>query len=81
MKKHLVFLHSNDIHGDFQGKEENGLRTGGISLLSGFVRKTKREEKNVIYTIGGDLFMGSVIDTEFRGLSTIRFANDEDPLL
>ncbi|MBR0087821.1 MAG: bifunctional metallophosphatase/5'-nucleotidase [Lachnospiraceae bacterium] len=79
MKKHLVFLHSNDIHGDFQGKEENGLRTGGISLLSGFVRKTKREEKNVIYTMGGDLFMGSVIDTEFRGLSTIRFANALQP--
>ncbi len=72
---HLVLLHSNDIHGAFAPKTEDGVKKGGISLLSGFVQKTRREEKNVIYAMAGDLFMGSIIDQEFRGLSTIRLAN------
>ncbi len=76
---HLVLLHSNDIHGAFQPLEKDGLKRGGISLLSGFVQKVKREEKNVIYALAGDLFMGSIIDTEYRGLSTIRLANALSP--
>ena len=72
---HLVLLHSNDIHGAFQPKSEDGILTGGISLLSGFVQKTRRTEENVIYAMAGDLFMGSIIDSEYRGLSTIRLAN------
>ena len=72
---HLVLLHSNDIHGAFQPKSEDGVLTGGISLLSGFVQKTRRTEENVIYAMAGDLFMGSIIDSEYRGLSTIRLAN------
>ena len=72
---HLVLLHSNDIHGAFAPKTENGLKKGGISLLSGFVLKTRREEKNVLYAMAGDLFMGSILDSEYRGLSTIRLAN------
>ncbi len=76
---HLTLLHSNDIHGAFEAKIENGQKKGGISLLSGFVQKTKREEENVIYALAGDLFMGSIIDTEYRGLSTIRFANALSP--
>ena len=73
--KHLVLLHSNDIHGDFQSKTEDGIVKGGISLLSGFVQRTRREEKNVLYAMAGDLFMGSIIDSEYRGLATIRLAN------
>ena len=72
---HLVLLHSNDIHGAFATKTEDGIKKGGISLLSGFVQKVKREEEHVIYALAGDLFMGSIIDTEYRGLSTIRLAN------
>ena len=76
---HLVLLHSNDIHGAFAPEIKDGIRTGGLSMLSGYVHKTKREEKNVLYVVAGDMFMGSIIDSEYRGLSTIRMANALEP--
>ena len=48
---------------------------GGVSMLSGYVGKVRREEKNAIYCIAGDMFRGSVIDSEFRGISTIEIMN------
>jgi len=48
---------------------------GGVSRLSGYVNKVRNEEKNVIYTISGDMFRGSLIDSEFQGISTIEIMN------
>ena len=69
---HIVLLHSNDIHGDFEETDRDGLKTGGLPLLSGYLQRVRREEKEVIYAIAGDMFMGSIIDREYRGLSTIK---------
>ena len=74
-KKRLTILHSNDIHGDFIQTDEEGRVTGGIQYLSGYVKKVRREEENVIYVNAGDMFRGSVIDSEYRGLSTIDIMN------
>ena len=52
---------------------------GGISMLSGYVAKTRSEEKNVIYAVAGDMLRGSVIDSEFKGLSTIEIMNMLSP--
>ena len=73
--KKLTILHSNDMHGDFQAEEESGKLIGGVSMLSGYIQKVRKEEKNVLYTISGDMFRGSVIDSEFKGLSTIEIIN------
>jgi 5'-nucleotidase len=73
--KELVLLHSNDMHGDFLAEDENGVLTGGISRLSGYVEKARRENPNVLYCIAGDMLQGSLIDTEFRGVSTISIMN------
>ena len=62
--KKLTILHSNDLHGDFIAKEMGEEVFGGISMLSGYISKVRREEKNVIYTISGDIFRGSIIDSE-----------------
>ena len=78
-KKKLTLLHSNDMHGDFLPKIEDGRETGGISRLSGFVKKVRGEEKNVIYAMAGDMFRGSIIDSEYMGLSTIDMVNSLDP--
>ena len=78
-KKKLTILHSNDLHGDFFTKEENGAVTGGLPCLSGYINKVRREEKNVIYVNAGDMFRGSVIDAEYRGLSTIDLMNQLSP--
>ena len=73
--KKLTLLHSNDLHGDFLAEEADAQLIGGVSMLSGYVNKVRKEEKNAIYCIAGDMFRGSVIDSEFRGISTIEIMN------
>ena len=73
--KKLTLLHSNDLHGDFLAEKVDEKLIGGVSHLSGYVKKVRNEEKNVIYTISGDMFRGSLIDSEFQGLSTIEIMN------
>jgi 5'-nucleotidase len=77
--KKLTILHSNDLHGDFLPKEENGKETGGLCRLSGYVNKVREERQNVIYAIAGDMFRGSIIDSEYQGLSTIDLMNNLGP--
>ena len=71
----LTILHSNDIHGDFLPEEKDGKMTGGIARLSGYVKKVREEEENVIYLVAGDMFKGSIIDSEYKGFSTIELMN------
>ena len=73
--KKLTILHSNDMHGDFLAEQIDERLVGGVSLLSGYVNRVRREEKNVIYAIAGDMFRGSVIDSEYKGTSTIGIMN------
>ena len=75
MKKSLTLLHSNDLHGDFLAENVDEKLTGGVSMLSGYISKTRKEEKNVLYAISGDMFKGSLIDQEYRGISTIEIMN------
>ncbi|MBR3385360.1 MAG: bifunctional metallophosphatase/5'-nucleotidase [Atopobiaceae bacterium] len=78
-KKHIVILHSNDMHGDFLPQDVDGKETGGLARLSGYVKKVRSREENVIYAIAGDMFRGSIIDSEYLGLSTIDLVNLLDP--
>ena len=73
--KKLTILHSNDLHGDFLAEKVDENLVGGVSRLSGYVNKVRNEEENVIYTISGDMFRGSLIDSEFQGISTIEIMN------
>ena len=77
--KKLTLLHSNDMHGDFLAENVNEALVGGASMLSGYVDKVRREEKNTLYCIAGDMFRGSVIDSEFKGISTIDIMNTIAP--
>ena len=77
--KRLTLLHSNDLHGDFLAEEVDSKLIGGVSMLSGYVNKVRAEETNAIYCIAGDMFRGSVIDSEFRGISTIEIMNMLSP--
>ena len=77
--KKLTLLHSNDMHGDFLAEKIDDDLVGGVSLLSGYISKVRQEEKNVLYAIAGDMFCGSVIDSEFHGISTIQIMNMLSP--
>lgn len=73
----FTLLHSNDMHGDFlaEAAGAEGKLIGGLSLLSGYLSRVRQEEENVLYVIAGDMVQGSVIDSEFRGISTIEIMN------
>lgn len=71
----LVLLHSNDMHGDFLAESKDGNDEGGVSLLSGYIKEVREKEQNTIYAIAGDMFRGSIIDSEYKGFSTIELMN------
>jgi 5'-nucleotidase len=75
--KKFTILHSNDMHGDFLAelKGGEGKLIGGLSLLSGYINKVRREEENVLYFISGDMVQGSLIDSEYKGISTMAIMN------
>ncbi len=77
MTKKFTILHSNDMHGDFLAEvnEGKGELIGGLSLLSGYINKVRKEEENVLYVISGDMVQGSLIDSEYKGLSTMEIMN------
>jgi len=71
----LVVLHSNDLHGDFLSKDRDDALVGGVSMLSGYVSKVREDEESVLYCIAGDMLQGSLIDSEFKGISTMEVMN------
>ncbi len=77
VRKKFTVLHSNDMHGDFLAESQGaeGKLTGGLALLSGYINQVRATEKNVLYVIAGDMVQGSIIDSEYRGLSTIELMN------
>jgi len=77
--KNLILLHSNDMHGDFFAEHLDDQLVGGVSMLSGYVDHVRNTEKNVLYCIAGDMFRGSVIDSEYKGISTIEIMNAISP--
>lgn len=77
--KHLTLLHSNDMHGDFLAEQVDERLVGGVALLSGYLNQTRKESPNTLYMIAGDMFIGSLIDTEFQGVSTIEIMNALGP--
>ena len=75
--KRFTILHSNDMHGDFfaEVRGEQGRLIGGLALLSGYINKVRSEEENVLFVIAGDMVQGSLIDSEYKGISTMEIMN------
>ncbi|MGE5139379.1 MAG: metallophosphoesterase, partial [Rudaea sp.] len=75
--RNFTILHSNDMHGDFvaEARGAEGKLIGGLALLSGYINQVRREEKNVLYLIAGDMVQGSLIDSEYKGVSTMEIMN------
>ena len=74
--KEIVILHSNDIHGKFAGEtDENGKLCHSLPQAAGYVKKVKAENPDTLYCIAGDVFQGSLIDSDFHGMSTVDMLN------
>jgi len=66
------------MHGDFLAevsKGKKGKLIGGLALLSGYINRVREEEENVLYVISGDMVQGSLIDSEYKGVSTMEIMN------
>ena len=72
-KKKLTLLHSNDLHGDFVSEQQGDRRVGGVSRLAGYINQVRAEEENAVYCIAGDMFRGSVIDSEYYANFSISY--------
>src|SRR4030067_3389586 len=79
--KKFTILHSNDMHGDFLAEIKEGKKEliGGLALLSGYINKVRKEEENVLYVVSGDMVQGSLIDAEYKGISTMEIMNYLSP--
>ena len=73
MKK-LKILHSNDIHADFFSDDNSA---AGILELDATI--THYKDENTLYFISGDILNGSVVDKEYRGVSTFELLNAVAP--
>jgi 5'-nucleotidase / UDP-sugar diphosphatase len=73
----LTLLHSNDLHGDFlpQAEPPYGKLSGGLAYLSGYVKSVRRSQPDTLFIFAGDMIQGSVIDSEWKGISTIELMN------
>ena len=74
--KELIILHSNDIHGTFAGETyENGKLCHSLAQTAGYVKKRKAEKPETLFCIAGDVFQGSLLDSDFQGMSTLDMLN------
>ncbi len=73
----LTILHCNDLHGDFlpQPEPPYGKINGGLAYLSGYVKSVRRSQPDTLFIFAGDMLQGSIIDSEWKGISTIELMN------
>ena len=75
MKKEITLLHANDIHGQLNFTVNKDLEVqGGISLLSGYVKKV-RQEREVFFGICGDILQEDISGSDYKGTNTVELIN------
>ena len=75
MKKKLTILHANDLHGQLNFTVGKDLVVqGGISLMSGYVKKVRSEEPT-FFGICGDVLQEDVWGSDYKGTNTVELIN------
>ena len=74
--KRLTVLHANDFHGQISFKiEKDYTLSGGISLLSGYIKKVRREEESVFCAVCGDILQDNIQNACSKGINTVKLLN------
>ena len=74
--KKLTILHANDFHGQISFKiAEDYTLVGGISLLSGYIKKVRSEEDAVFCGICGDILQDNIQNACSKGINTVKLMN------
>ena len=72
----LTILHANDFHGQISFKiAENYTLVGGVSLLSSYIKKVRREENAVFCAICGDVLQDNIQNACSNGINTVKLLN------
>lgn len=75
-RKKLTILHGNDFHGQISFKiEKDYTLVGGISLLSGYIKKVRSEEPAVFCAICGDILQDNIQNACSKGINTVKLLN------
>ncbi len=76
----LTILHANDIHGQLSFKLNRDLQiTGGISLMSGYIKKVRATEPATMFTISGDVLQEDIRGSDYKGTNTVQMINHLHP--
>ncbi len=79
MEKQITILHANDLHGSLNFTVNQDLTMqGGISLLSGYVKKARRCGP-VFFGICGDILQEDIWGSDFKGKNTVELINSLRP--
>ena len=74
--KKLTILHANDFHGQISFKiEKDFTLVGGISLLSGYIKKVRSEEDAVFCAVCGDILQDNIQNACSKGINTVKLLN------
>ena len=74
--KKLTVLHANDFHGQISFKiDKDYTLTGGISLLSGYIKRVRSEEDAVFCAVCGDILQDNIQNACSKGINTVRLMN------
>jgi 5'-nucleotidase len=74
--KKLTILHANDFHGQLSFKINKDFTiTGGISLLSAYIKKVRQEQDAVFCTISGDILQDNIQNACTKGINTVKLLN------
>ena len=74
--KKLTILHANDFHGQISFKIGRDYTiSGGISLLSGYIKKVREEEPSVFCAVCGDILQDNIQNACSKGINTVKLLN------
>ena len=79
-KKTVTFIHTGDIHGDFDPHpnfraDSNGLMEGGLARVYSVIQKIREKDKKAFYIHTGDTISGSAETTFTRGMAMVSILN------
>lgn len=78
-EKKITILHCNDVHGQLNFKVNGDMEVmGGISLLSGYLKKA-RAEGPTFFGICGDVLQEDVFGSDYKGTNTVELINYVNP--
>ena len=81
--KDVTIIHINDTHSHLFGSEvhcrykgeSHNFRSGGLDLITQYVRDSRDKKRNLMFLHAGDMIQGTRYFKEFQGVSDVEVMN------